>query len=90
MTLRLFSPDPAAPPPRPVVLELSCDGDHVAPVRARFEQDGFIAQYAAAMKAGWLDRQETVFCPECSGKSNERAEARRDPRQLSLLPDDDA
>ncbi len=70
MPLRLFCPDETAPIPRAVVLELSCDGDHglFPPAPVRFEQDGYIAKYAAAMKAGWLDRQDKIFCPECSGK----------------------
>jgi hypothetical protein len=70
MSLRLFCSDETAPVPRAVVLEMRCDGDHglFPPDAARFEQHGFIAQYAAAMKAGWLDRQDSVLCPQCSGK----------------------
>jgi hypothetical protein len=70
MSLRLFAPDPSAPIPRRVVLELRCDGDHglFYPPQTVFDQHSFIAQYGAAMRAGWLDRQEVVLCPECSGK----------------------
>lgn len=76
MSLRLFSPDPSQPIPRRVALELTCDGDHglFPPEPARFDQAGFIAQYAAAMAAGWLDRQEFVLCPDCSGKTKQRGE----------------
>jgi hypothetical protein len=71
MSLRLFCRDESAPIPRQVIMELSCDGDHglFPPAPARFEQDGFIAQYAAAMKAGWLDRQDVMLGPCCSGKA---------------------
>jgi hypothetical protein len=71
VSLRLFCPEPSAPPPRRVMLELRCDGDHglFPPEPGRFERDGFVAQYGAAMQAGWLDRQEAVLCPDCSGKA---------------------
>ncbi len=78
MSLRLFCPDDSLPPPRSVVLELRCDGDHglFPPPAQRFEQDGYVAQNAAAMRAGWLDRGQVILCPECSGKvmRNEPAE----------------
>lgn len=68
MTLRIFSPDESAACPRPVVLELRCDGDHglfPAPA-ARFERDGYIAQRAAATRDGWAIGGEVILCPECS------------------------
>lgn len=71
--LRLICPEPDAPIPRAVVLELTCDGDHgLFPMAAtRFEGSGFIAQYSAAMRAGWLDRYDKVLCPACSGKTHD-------------------
>jgi hypothetical protein len=71
VSLRLYVADPSQSPPRRVVLELRCDGDHgLFPAEpATFHEDGFIAQYAAAMQAGWLDRQDAMFCPDCSGKA---------------------
>lgn len=87
MGLRLFSPDPSGPIPRRVVLELTCDGDHglFPPTVARFEQVGFMAQHAAAMKAGWLDRNESVLGPCCSGKARPRPD---DPRGVFFGDDD--
>jgi hypothetical protein len=59
----------------PVLLRLQCDdatGFFCHGV-AKFEhQDGYIGAHAAAMKAGWLERQSSQgrlwLCPECSGK----------------------
>src|SRR5579862_7515522 len=67
MSLRLLCPEPLAPIPRRIVLELRCDGDHglFPPEPGRFDEDGFIASYSRAMQAGWLDRQDSVLCPEC-------------------------
>lgn len=75
MGLRIFCPDETAPLPRPVVLELACDGDHGMfgpPAPVRFEQDDFVKQHAAAMRAGWLETHDAsgpIFLgPCCSGK----------------------
>jgi hypothetical protein len=67
------------PPPCGIVVTLECDAaDDVADFFCRgFETfqhaDGFIGCHAAAMKAGWLERQSTQgrqwLCPACSGKS---------------------
>ena len=70
MGLRLFAKDESAPIPRGVIMELRCDGDHGlfgAPMH-RFEEDGYVAQNSAAMRAGWLDRGDVILCPDCSGK----------------------
>jgi hypothetical protein len=70
MSLRLLAADPSAPIPRKTILVMACDNDHglFPPPPVKFDQDGFIAQYTAAMRAGWLDLQDCVLCPECSGK----------------------
>lgn len=70
MALRLYALDPNVPIPRPVVLEFTCTADHglFAPRPAKFVETGFITAYQAAMRAGWLDRQDGMLCPECSGK----------------------
>ena len=76
MGLRLFCPDEGAPIPRPVTMELRCDGSHMAGAPfQRFDADGFIAQYAAAMCSGWKETEEKVFlCPSCSGKVSAQGE----------------
>ena len=57
-----------------VILELTCDGDHgLLPVLECFvHEDGTIEQYAAAMRAGWKEHNNShgrlFFCPQCSGK----------------------
>ncbi len=75
MGLRIFCTDEAAPYPRPVVLELVCDGDHglFTPEAVLFDEaDGFIAQHTTAMRAGWLETHDArgrIFLgPCCSGK----------------------
>jgi hypothetical protein len=73
MGVRLFCTDETLPLPWPVALELSCDGNHglFPPAPQRFEGGGFITQHAAAMRAGWLERQDGErqwLCPCCSGK----------------------
>lgn len=75
MGLRILCPDESAPFPRPVVLELTCDGDHglFPPTPKRFEhRDGFVGEHADAMASGWLERQAPrgrIFLgPCCSGK----------------------
>src|SRR5258708_37799611 len=82
VTLRILcedDPEPmskGAPYPRPVVLELTCDGEHglFEPTRQTFwHAAGFIAQHTAAMRAGWLERvidgERHWFGPCCSGKT---------------------
>jgi hypothetical protein len=66
--------DESAPVPRATRLTLTCDGDHgLFPLSSSFEHpDGFMGQYALAMRAGWKDTSASggrrFFCPECSGK----------------------
>lgn len=65
------------PPPCGIVVTLECDSDAREMFCRGFETfqhaDGFIGCHAAAMKAGWLERQSTQgrqwLCPACSGKS---------------------
>ena len=60
--------------PLPVVLRLTCDGDHgLFPEAAEFRhEDGYIRQYQMAMNAGWKERHDSAgrefLCPGCSGK----------------------
>ena len=77
MGIRIFTVDEATPVPRRSILELICDGEHAdlfAPSPQRFEHpDGFIGQHAAAMRAGWIERQDgsrgrVWIGPCCSGK----------------------
>jgi hypothetical protein len=70
----LISGEETGPYPRRSWLILTCDGDHglLPAVSQRFDQDGYIAQHAAAMRAGWKethDRGRIFLCPECSGKT---------------------
>lgn len=59
-----------------IVVTLECDSDAREMFCRGFETfeslDGFIGCHAAAMKAGWLERQSTQgrqwLCPTCSGK----------------------
>ena len=69
--------DEAAPPPRPVTLTLTCDGDHgdlFGSIIGTFQHaDGFAAEHALAMRAGWTERDgksrgRLWLCPLCSGK----------------------
>lgn len=76
MGVRLFCADEKLPIPRPVTLELTCDGEHglFPPDPQRFDgAGGFIAHHAAAMRAGWLERHDTGerqwLGPCCSGKT---------------------
>lgn len=63
------------PYPRMITLTLACDSSTDIFCRG-FEDftspDGFIACHAAAIKAGWLERQASEgrfwLCPRCSGK----------------------
>ena len=78
MPLRIFCTDSTLPYPLPVTLELTCDGDHglFPPTPQRFDDaDGFIAQHASAMAAGWLERVtddgRVWLGPCCSGKKGE-------------------
>jgi hypothetical protein len=68
----LISCDESSPIPHcPLTLELTCDGDHPAPVRERFVADNFVVCYADAMRAGWLERRgdrRLFLCPGCSRK----------------------
>jgi len=61
--------------PTSIVLTLECDVATEFFCRGfdRFEHDdGFVGCHAAAMKAGWLERNTTQgrlwLCPACSGK----------------------
>jgi hypothetical protein len=63
------------PYPRTVTVTLACDAptDLMCRGFADFTSpDGFIGAHAAAMAAGWLERQATqgrqFLCPACSGK----------------------
>jgi hypothetical protein len=74
MGITIFCKDETAPYPRPLVLALTCDGEHgllPATVEHFEHPGGFIAQHAMAMKAGWLERgngERLWFGPCCSGK----------------------
>ena len=64
--------DENAPIPRNTTLEVWCDGDACGmfPTRATFACGNYAANHAAAMKAGWLERDSRWWlCPGCSGKS---------------------
>jgi hypothetical protein len=76
MSLRLVCLGILTSPPRRVVLELHCDGDHgLFPADpGHFDLGGFVANYSAAMNAGWLDRYDSMLCPDCSGKRARRGE----------------
>lgn len=71
--------DALAPVPRRTILELRCDVVHglFPPPVAIFNQGGFVENHAAAMRAGWLERQGSQgrlwLCPECSGKAGRSA-----------------
>jgi len=61
--------------PRPVVLELRCDGDAhgMFPGRQVFDDpNGFIAQHSSAIASGWTERQGAQgrlwIGPCCTGK----------------------
>jgi hypothetical protein len=63
------------PYPRSTMLILTCDGGECGlfPTSAEFvHPQGYIAQYRAAMNAGWKDTQgpqgRIFLCPACSGK----------------------
>jgi hypothetical protein len=67
--------DEAAPFPRPVILELACDGaaHGMFPDHQTFaDPDGFIAQHSAAIASGWTERQgpqgRTWIGRCCTGK----------------------
>lgn len=72
MGLRIFCNE-RKPIPRPVRLELACDGKNCSAVDL-FKRYNHIANWAAAMKAGWLERYigkrpyRIFLCPKCSGK----------------------
>lgn len=79
MGLAIYVPDiqPADAPLLSTVLELTCDGAHgfSGATVAEFLQDGYIAQRAAASKAGWkFSSDGRIFGPCCSGKVREDAE----------------
>lgn len=81
MGIKVFCSDETAPYPRPTVLELTCDsglGGLFGCTPQSFTGGGFIEQYAAAMRAGWLDRHTIdgrfFLCPSCSGKQPKVAE----------------
>jgi hypothetical protein len=61
--------------PLPIKIELQCDvADQMfcRGVASFTHADGFVGAHAAAMAAGWLERQAPQgrlwLCPECSGK----------------------
>jgi len=57
--------------PRGVRLTLTCDAGDCW-FEQTFERDNYVAQRAAATKAGWVERQTSAgrlfFCPQCSGE----------------------
>jgi hypothetical protein len=78
MGYRLFTPSPDSAPPRPVHLELSCDGSKlVHEPRTVFSEATFPAQRTEASRRGWLIRPNekskgyVVLGPCCSGKQRE-------------------
>ena len=54
-----------------VRLTLTCDAGDCANEQT-FAQPDYVAQRAAATKAGWVERQTSAgrlfFCPQCSGE----------------------
>jgi hypothetical protein len=69
--------DESMVPPRPTALVLTCDGDHgdlFGTITGTFmHADGFAAEHALAMRAGWKERDgkgrgRPWLCPLCSGK----------------------
>lgn len=71
----------AGPYPRPTVLILSCDGDPsdhglFGDTATFVDPDGFIAHHQMAMRAGWMERQDSRgrlwLGPCCSGKGGMR------------------
>lgn len=75
MGLRIFCPDDTVPVPRPVFMELICDGDDhgLLPAEMVFREGGVIEQLGAAMRAGWKetytgDGEKRWLGPCCSGK----------------------
>jgi hypothetical protein len=58
--------------PRASRLILACDGAGCSNGAVFADGEGFIAQYRAAMAAGWLERrgkgERQFLCPACSGK----------------------
>lgn len=67
----------AGPYPRPITVTLSCDAaaDMFCEGHEVFlSVDGYIGCHAAAMRAGWLERQgpqgRQWLCPQCSGKTS--------------------
>lgn len=70
------------PIPRATTLTLVCDAEvglMFSPARAVFRLPGFVENYSAAMRAGWLERHgpqgRTFLCPDCSGKKSPTAAA---------------
>lgn len=81
MGLAIYAVNPRGPIPLKTVLELRCDMRHglFPPPPAIFDcsTGGYAGAHAAAMAAGWLERQEAHvgrvwICPECSGKLAKR------------------
>lgn len=59
--------------PSPAVLSLACDRKPCSGNETFIYQDGYTGSHAAAMQAGWLERQTPEgrlwLCPACSGKA---------------------
>jgi hypothetical protein len=63
--------------PLPVAVDLACDAPTQMFCRGTetfTSPEGFVGAHAAAMAAGWLERQSTRgrlwLCPSCSGKAS--------------------
>lgn len=75
MTLEISAVDEAAPVPRQIMVQFSCDSpaDLLCGERQIFRHaGGYIGCQLEAMKAGWLERHtdngRIWLCPNCSGK----------------------
>ena len=72
--------DVSGPYPRPLGIELVCDGDHglFGQPSRMFHGISYPAAHSLAMRLGWLERNgddgRSFLCPECSGKKPEKCE----------------
>ncbi len=72
--------------PRPVILILTCDGEHAEPLRETFTQDTHDDRVAAARDAGWHLRvgdDAKTLCRACRRDWGGRPVAERE-RQLEF------
>lgn len=82
MTLRIFS-DETVPSPRPITLELGCDGDHGLFPAPTFTRTAMLMlpSRQEATDVGWLiGSAGAVLCPECRA-------ARPKPNRAETLDD---